>query len=150
MRRVALLLIFLVAGCDTRSDRSWIMMPAPIIMRDPRFDFTRLVAPENRNTSVRVLYATSRAPAPPGTRGHYLQSRGDTARLGLANVQLGEVGWSFADLVESDRTSTIATPRRARVTAVETFGELGGEGDRAAPSSPPSIARSKPLAPARR
>ncbi len=38
-------------------------------------------------------------------------------------------GWSFADLVESDRTSTIATPRRARVTAVETFGELGGEAD---------------------
>jgi Alpha/beta hydrolase of unknown function (DUF900) len=131
MRRFALLLIFVVAGCDTPSDGSSIMMPTRIIMRDPRFDFTRLVAPENRNTSVRVLYTTSRAPAPLGPRGHYLQSRGDTVRLGLANVQLGEAGWSFADLVESDRTSTIATPRRARVTAVETFGELGGEGDRA-------------------
>ena len=61
-------------------------MPAPIIMRDPRFDFTRLVAPEDRDTDVRVLFATNRAPAPAGTPGHFLRQPGDSVRLGLAHV----------------------------------------------------------------
>ena len=40
-------------------------MPAPIIMKDPRLDFARRVSPEDRDTDVRVLYATTRAPACP-------------------------------------------------------------------------------------
>jgi len=131
MRRVVVLpLLALLGGCDS-GDVARPMMPAPIIMQDARLDFTRWVAPENRSTDVRVLYATPRAPAPAGAPEHYLRSPGDTVRLGLAQVQLGEPGWSFADLVESDRTSRIDTPRPVRVTSVEPFGEMGGEADRA-------------------
>ena len=85
---------------------------------------------------------------PGGARERYLQSAGDAVRLGLAHVQLGEPGWSFADLVESDRTSRIDTLRPARVDSVEEFGRWG-----ATPtgrSSRPSTARSGPRAPARR
>ena len=60
----ALALVGLLAGCE--ADVTWTMMPAPIIMKDSRFDFTRLVAPDDRDTDVRVLYATTRAPAPAG------------------------------------------------------------------------------------
>jgi len=122
----ALALAALLGGCDT-SDLPRIMMPAPIIMRDLRFDFTRLVAPENRTTDVRVLFATTRAPAPAGTPGHFLRAPGGSVRLGLAHVQLGQPGWSFADLVESDHTDTVGRPRPARVTSVQEFGVMGGE-----------------------
>jgi len=51
-------------------------------------------------------------------------------RLGLAHVQLGEPGWTFEDLVESDRTSSVDALRPARVTSVEEFGVLGSDADR--------------------
>ena len=128
---LAVLALFsLLAGCGN-GDVTWTMMPAPVIMKDARFDFTRLVAPEDRDTDVRVLYATTRAPAPEGARERYLRSEGDAVRLGLAHVQLGEPGWSFADLVESDRTSRVDTLRPARVTSVEEFGKMGSDADRA-------------------
>jgi len=119
-----------LTGCGSGDQDTW-MMPAPIIMKDPRFDFTRFVAPENRTTDVRVLYATSRAPAPPGAPQHYLRRPGDAVVLGLATVQLGEPGWSFDQLVESDRTSTLDTPRPARVTSVDEFGVMGSAADEA-------------------
>jgi esterase/lipase superfamily enzyme len=128
MTRVAILLLLAVmlVGCDS-PDVARPMMPAPIIMKDPRLDFTKLVAPENRNADVRVLYATSRTPAAAGDSRNYLASRAGTARLGLAQVHLGEPGWSFADLVESDRTSRVDTPRPASITSVERFGDMGTE-----------------------
>jgi esterase/lipase superfamily enzyme len=129
MSRLAVLIILGLAGglagCDSGADRP--MMPAPIIMQDSRFDFARRVRPEDRDTDVRVLFATTRAPAPEGAGGHYLRSPGDSVRLGLAHVQLGEPGWSFADLVESDRTSGIDRPRPVRITSVEEFGRMGSE-----------------------
>jgi esterase/lipase superfamily enzyme len=127
---LGLVLAALLAGCDS-SDVARPMMPAPVIMKDPRLDFTRQVRPENRNTDVRVLYATSRTPAPVGDSRNYLQSRGGTVQVGLAQVHLGEPGWTFADLVESDRASRVDTPRPATVTSVELFGEMGSEADRA-------------------
>ena len=131
MNRVAvLLLVGLLFGCAA-GERYWTMFPAPILMKDPRLDFTRFVAPENRDTDVRVFYATTRAPAPEGYPERYSRSRGDAVRLGLAHVQLGEPGWSFADLVESDRNSRIDALRPARVTSVEEFGVLGSDADRA-------------------
>ena len=78
-----LTLLGLLGGCGTE-DATWTMMPAPIIMMDPRIDFTHRVAPENRDTDVCVLYATTRAPAPPGGRERYLSRAGDAVRLGLA------------------------------------------------------------------
>ncbi len=126
-----LLFLGLLAGCDS-AEVARPMMPAPIIMKDARLDFTRRVAPEDRQTNtVRVLYATPRVPAPAGAPERYLARADSAVRLGVAHVELGEPGWSFADLVESDRTSTLDTPRPARVAAIDTFGELGGAGEQA-------------------
>ena len=125
------------------------MFPAPILVKDPRLDFTRFVAPEHRTTDVRVFYATTRAPAPDGYPERYTRKRGDAVRLGVAQVQLGEPGWSFADLVESDRNSRIDALRPARVMSVEEFGAMGTDADDRH-SSRASIARSGPHGPARR
>jgi len=51
----------LLVGCGD-GDRSWTMFPAPVVMKDPRLDFSRFVAPEHRTTDVQVFYATTRAP----------------------------------------------------------------------------------------
>jgi len=127
----ALALVALLAGCDS-GEVARPMMPAPIIMKDARIDFTRHVALEDRASNVLpVLFATPRAPAPEGAPEHFLVRAGSTVRLGVAHVELGEPAWSFADLVESDRTSTLDTPRPARVAAIDTFGELGGAGEQA-------------------
>ena len=123
-------LVALLAGCD-RGERSWTMFPAPILMKDGRLDFSRFVAPEHRDTDVQVLYATTRAPAPEGYPERYSRRAGDAMRLGIAHVQLGEPGWSFADLVESDRNSRIDALRPARVSSVEEFGVYGSDADRA-------------------
>jgi esterase/lipase superfamily enzyme len=80
---------------------------------------------------VRVLYATTRAPAPAGARERYSSSAGDAVRLGLSEVELGEPGWSFTDLVVSDRVSSVDALRPARVTSVEEFGVMGSDADRA-------------------
>ena len=122
--------VVLLVGCDS-GPANWTMMPAPVVMSDPRLDFSRLVAPEDRDTDVRVLYATTRAPASEGARERYRPSAGDAVRLGLAHVQLGEPGGTFADLVESSRTSHVDALRPARVTSVEEFGVIGGDADRA-------------------
>jgi len=106
-------------------------MPPPVVVTDPRLDFARRVAPADRDTDVRVLYATTRAPSPPGAPERYQPRPGDRTRLGQAEVQLGEPGWSFADLMASDVTSTNETLRPARLTAVEEFGAMGEDGDRA-------------------
>jgi len=104
------------------------MVPTPIVMQDERLDFSQAVLPERRGTEVRVLYATTRAPAPPEAPEHYARGAGDGVRVGVARVQLGEPAWSFEDLAKSDRTSRPDTPRPARVLAVEEFGVLGAPG----------------------
>src|SRR5262245_3165020 len=123
-----LALAWLLSGCD---GGDLTMFPPPILMQDSRLDFARFVAPGHRDTDVRVLYATTRAPAPAGDPEHYTRRAGDAMRLGIAQVQLGQPGWSFADLVESDRTSSVETLRPARVTSVEELGVQGSDADRA-------------------
>ena len=132
MRRAVLplALVALVVGCGG-DHPGWTMFPAPIIMQDPRLDFARFVAPENRTADVSVLFATTRAPAPAGAAERFLSRPGDKVRLGLARVHLGEPGWTFADLVESDRKNTIEIMRPASVTSVEEFGEMGSPADEA-------------------
>ena len=126
----AVLLAGLLTACGD-SEVRWTMPPPPVVMKDPRLDFARRVNSEDRDTDVWVLYATTRAPAPVGARERYQQSPGDQTRLGRAKVKLGEPGWSFADLMASDKTSTIDTLRPARVVSVEEFGPMGGAADRA-------------------
>ncbi len=125
-----LALLGALAGCGA-DDVTWTMMPAPVIVKDPRLDFARRVSPADRDTDVRVLYATTRAPAPAGARERYSASAGDAVRLGLSGVQLGQPGWSFAELAASDRVSSVDALRPARVTAVEEFGVMGSDADRA-------------------
>src|SRR5262249_58011051 len=84
--------------------------------------------PERRTTEVSVFFATTRTPAPPEAPERYTSRPGDAVRLGVARVQLGEPGWSYDDLVKSDRTSRPETPRPARVVAVEEFGVFGAPG----------------------
>jgi len=107
------------------------MVPSPIVMQDERLDFSRLVPSDSRTTDVDVLFATTRAPAPPDAPERYTSRPGDAVRVGVAQVQLGEPNWSFDDLVESDRTSRPEAPRPARVVAVEEFGIFGAPGNEA-------------------
>lgn len=104
------------------------MIPPPIVMQDDRLDFSRTVPPESRGTDVSVLFATTRAPAPRESPEHYARGAGDAVRVGVARVQLGEPGWSFDDLVKSDRTGGPETPRSARVMDVQEFGTFGAPG----------------------
>jgi esterase/lipase superfamily enzyme len=121
-----LALVALSAACSQYTVRR--MVPTPIVMQDERLDFSQTVLPESRRTEVSVLFATTRAPAPPEAPERYARGAGDAVRVGVARVQLGEPGWSFDDLVKSDRTSTPETPRPARVVAVEEFGVFGLQG----------------------
>src|SRR5262249_34733832 len=122
----ALALVALLSGCGGREVvRN--MFPAPIIMQDERLDFSRVVAPEDRVTEVRVLFATTRAPAPSDAPERFTDRAGDRVRLGVAQVRLGEPGWSFDQLAASDRKSRAEEPRPARVVAVDEFGEMGNE-----------------------
>jgi len=121
-----LALAALSAACSQSVVRR--MFPTPIVMQDERLDFSQTVLPDRRQTEVRVLFATTRAPAPPDAPERYARGAGDGVRVGVARVQLGEPGWSFDDLVKSDRTSGPETPRPARVAAVEEFGVFGAPG----------------------
>ena len=121
-----LALAALSAACSQSVVRR--MFPTPIVMQDERLDFSQTVLPDRRETEVSVLFATTRAPAPPEAPERYARGAGDGVRVGVARVQLGEPGWSFDDLVKSDRTSSPETPRPARVVAVEEFGVFGTPG----------------------
>jgi esterase/lipase superfamily enzyme len=124
-----LALAALSASCSQTIVRA--MIPAPVVMQDERLDFARDVQPDDRRTDVPVLFATTRAPAPPDAPERYTSRAGDAVRLGVARVQLGEPGWSFDDLIRSDRTSRPEVPRPARVVAVEEFGVFGAPGGEA-------------------
>lgn len=126
-----LMLVGLLFACGDAGERRWTMFPAPIVWQDPRLDLSRMVPPERRNTEVEVLYATTRAPAPEGSPERYGEGAGDAVRLGRAEVQLGEPGWSYDELVASDRNSGAGSLRPARVTSVTEFGVAGGDADRA-------------------
>src|SRR5262249_20059476 len=94
----ALALAALSPGCTTTRA----MVPSPVVMQDERLDFSYPVLPDSRSTGVNVLFATTRAPAPPGAAERFTRHAGDGVRLGVVQVQLGEPEWSFEDLVESD------------------------------------------------
>lgn len=120
--RALFVLAVIVLACGDGGERRGTLFPAPILWKDPRLDLTQRIPPEKRETGVRVLYATTRAPAREGDPGHYARRAGDAVRLGMAEVQLGEPEWSFEDLVASDRDGGPDTLRAARVARVTEFG----------------------------
>src|SRR5262245_37342668 len=123
---LVLCLATLPAGCGRGPVLN--MVPSPIVMQDERLDFTLAVAPESRGTSVNVLYATTREPAPPEAPERFTHRPGKEVRLGIAQVQLGEQGWPFEQLAASNRTSRPEAPRPARVAALEEFGARSARG----------------------
>lgn len=125
MRSLALTLLALaasLAGCAADPPH---LMATPVIYKDERLDFVAQVPPERRTTQVPIFYATTRQPVADGEAGHYNnEPNNDRVQLGVAHVQLGEPGWSFGDLVASDRTSTVDKPRPGRVERVEVIGDV--------------------------
>ena len=120
-----LLIVLALVPCACSRERD-VMIPPPILAQDERLDLTRAIAERDRTTTVDVLYATNRAPAAEGDPAHYESVPGDGALLGSAEVRLGEPGWTFDDLMASDRTSRAEDdPRPAQVTALRSFGKLG-------------------------
>jgi esterase/lipase superfamily enzyme len=107
----------LLAGCAASVEPH--VMPTPAMMKDPRLDFTKNYSASQRSTRLPVFYATTRAPGEPG---HFVNAKGD-AQLGVAHVRLGDAGWTWDDLVASDRTSTVDKVRRGEVERIEPLGD---------------------------
>ena len=119
-------LLCALTGCATVEPH---LMPTPAVFKDERLDFTPSRPAELRSTHVPVLYATTRAPAPAGETGHYIDAAGDGVRLGVAGVRLGEPGWTWDDLMASDRTNALSHARIGAVERVEEFGKNREDGD---------------------
>lgn len=109
-------------GCATPQPH---LMATPLIYKDGRLDFISHVPAERRTTKVPVFYATTRQPVPAGEPGHYSNKPGEEGvQLGIAEVALGEPGWTFDDLIASDRTSSAEQPRPGRVERIEVIGNV--------------------------
>jgi len=79
-------LLCALAGCATVEPH---LMPTPAVFKDERLDFTPSRPAALRSTHVPVFYATTRAPAPGGDTGHYIDAAGDGFMLGVAGLRLG-------------------------------------------------------------
>lgn len=123
---LALSAVALLAGCASVDPH---LMPTPAVLKDPALDFAPRLPPALRSTRLPVFYATTRAPAPAGAPGHYVNAAGDGVQLGVAEVRLGEPGLSWDDLVASDRGNTIEQARFGAVERVTEFGKAGAPGD---------------------
>jgi esterase/lipase superfamily enzyme len=118
-------LAVLLAGCAAAP----VLMPTPAVLRDPSLAFTDLRPVALRSTRLPVFYGTTRAPATPEENGHYVDRPGGVMALGVAEVRLGEPGWTWEALVASDRTSTVEKMRPGDVERVAAFG-TGREAER--------------------
>ena len=116
--------IVTIAGCASEPH----LMPTPAVFKDERLDFAPALPAELRSTRLPVFYATTRAPVPAGEPGHYANSHGDGVTLGVADVRLGEPGWTWSDLAASDRTNTIEQERPGVVEGVQELGKAGADG----------------------
>jgi len=124
MRKLlALLGSIAIAGCATVEPH---VMPTPAMFKDPRLDFTKADSAALRSTRLPVFYATTRAPAKPGTEGHYVNAQGEGTTLGVAQVRLGEPGWTWDDLIASDLASSVDKVRVGAVESVQEIGTLKG------------------------
>jgi esterase/lipase superfamily enzyme len=115
-----------VAGCATVEPH---LMPTPAIFKDERLDMVPRLPAELRSTRLPVFYATTRAPAAAGEPGHYSDDAGDGMTLGIAGVRLGAPGWTWDELIASDRTNAIEQGRPGAVERVEEFGRVREDGE---------------------
>ncbi len=101
------------------------LMATPVVYKDERLDFLKIYPPELHTTAIPVFYATTRQPVPAGKPGFYgNEPSNEGLQLGIADVILGEQGWTFDDLIASDRTSSVDKPRPGRVQRVEVIGNV--------------------------
>lgn len=120
----ALLVLAVIAtGCASVEHH---IVPAPAVLKDPRLDFASQVPEALRSSVVPVFFATTRARSDEAE--HYADRDGGSVTFGVARVQLGEPGISWAALVASDRTSSVEAPRRGSVVAVDEFGRASRDG----------------------
>jgi esterase/lipase superfamily enzyme len=102
----------LLAGCGGMHP---FMIPAPALVKHPDLDLYPRIPPAFRTTQVPVYYATTRAADPVE---HYSDDAGDGLRFGVAQVRLGEPGWTWEQLVASDAADTLKKPRPGAVESV--------------------------------
>ncbi len=101
------------------------LMATPIVYKDKRLDFLSTFPSGLRTTKVPVFYATTRKPLPPGKDSLYSTKPSEEGvQLGVAEVGLGEPGWSFDQLAASDQTSSVDKPRPGRVERLEVIGNV--------------------------
>ena len=103
------------------------MMATPVVFKDERLDFIPHLSPHLRKTELPVFYATTRAPAKPGDTRHYTNAPGQQLLLGVAEVRLGEPGWTFDQLAASDWTGSVEKPRPGMVERIEELGRVPRE-----------------------
>ena len=121
LRFCALLaLAALLAGCAPVVPH---LTPTPAVFKDPRLDFERHLQPGLRSTQLPVFFATTRE-ATDGPE-HFGNAQAEGVTLGLATVRLGEPGWSWEQLLASDRSSSVSQPRPGAVELVQTMGKAG-------------------------
>lgn len=110
----------LLAGCAPVLPH---LAPTPAILKDPRLDFESTLQPELRTTQLPVFFATNRE-ATDGP-GHFGNGAAARFALGVADVRLGEPGWSWNQLLASDLASSVQQPRDGAVEAVRVLGQAG-------------------------
>jgi esterase/lipase superfamily enzyme len=121
----ALALLVLFGGCASTQPH---MIPTPAVFKHPGLDLAPQLPTALRSTEVPVFYATTRAPVEPGESGHYRDAPGDGVRLGVADVRLGEPGWTWEDLLASDFTDTVTHARPGAVERVKEYGRASADG----------------------
>ena len=113
----------LATGCATVEPH---LVPAPAIVKDARLSFEQTLPVELQSTRLPVFFATTRA----ATEGpeHF---GNDSAPLtfGVARVRLGEQGWSWDELIASDRASSVDKPRNGAVESIDIIGRAGDGGE---------------------
>lgn len=123
MARITLPLLLaaaLLAGCAPIVPH---LAPTPAILKDPRLDFERHLQPALRTTQLPVFFATTRAAT--GGPEHFGNSKAEGVALGVADVRLGEPGWSWQQLLASDLASSVLKPRDGAVESVRVLGQAG-------------------------
>lgn len=115
-----LLVLSVLAGCATEHPH---LMASPLAYKDQRIDLFSQMPPTARTTQLPVFYTTRRAPVESGEPGHYAYKVSDDGmRLGVAQVQIGDPGWSFDQLIASNKTSGVDDPRPGVVLGVDELG----------------------------
>ncbi len=114
------LALSLLAGCATTGEHH--LMATPVIYKDARLDFAATLPKKLQSTQATVFYATRRTQVAAGELGNYGDGESASVELGVAQVGLGEPGWTFDQLQDSDLTGTVENPRPGRVERIEVLG----------------------------